>query len=169
MSNEFKYVYQMASTSLSDIKNIVNTYLEKRKYGKSYNDLIEEYKFRDLLIKPEAKIPDTIKNEDCRKIYVFYFNLKLCQQLIDYVIDYTNKHKEEIEHAEEILVDDIINAFNIIQRDYVNKCILEIEEIVQTDSWPKPSVNFDENMERRVRDFLVMKFLINELTRISTM
>lgn len=95
------------------------------------------------------------------KVNNFYFNMTVCDKLIDIITENTETHKDEIEHGEEIPISDIINSLTEIKGE-VNKTIDEAKSL-NTNILSINDVNFDVDMERRVRDFLVIKYVIEKL------
>lgn len=117
-----------------------------------------------------------IKNIDCNvliitfsfqildKVNTFYFNMKICDCLIDYATEYTETHKDQIEHSEEIEISSIIKNLKEIKNEVDNN-INEIKSLIINQSITDPTVNFvDDNVgDRRIRDFLIIKFVIEKL------
>ncbi|KAM7347929.1 uncharacterized protein ACRADG_007405 [Cochliomyia hominivorax] len=161
-----KYLNEQAEIGLSNIKQLVVKYLKIRQYDKTYEEQVKEYGLRDLNITTEIIIPESINKTILERVYTFYIDMNICDQLIDHIIQDINMNIDQIEHNEEISINKLLENLYDIKVE-VEHNVNEAKNIIESEDipLPNPMADFDKSMERRVRDFLIIQFLIDKLNK----
>lgn len=105
-----------------------------------------------------------------KKIHDFYLNLHTFDQLIDLASQDTSENKTQIEHGEEISIDKIMKFLQAVKGE-IKFNMQEAESLLEILEIEKPNlaentVAFNASIGRRVRDFLIIKNLIEEFEHV---
>lgn len=97
-------------------------------------------------------------------------DLHTFDQLIEFAYNDTKDNKTKIEHSEEILIETITKFLELVREEVKNN-MNEAKVLLKGLSIKKPdleddTVEFNNNISRRVRDFLIIKNLIEELQHV---
>ncbi|XP_065364052.1 integrator complex subunit 4 homolog [Calliphora vicina] len=168
-NNVYHNLHNQMNASMEYIKNLCASYLRDRG-NETFEGMSETWKLISLETRNPNRKPVSIENELHREIHEFYLNLHNFDQLIDFASEDTNENKTKIEHGEEISIDKIVNFFKLVKTE-IRFNMKETNNLLDILAIEKPDlannkVEFNYNMGRRVRDFLIIKNLIEEFERI---
>ncbi|KAM7348801.1 uncharacterized protein ACRADG_007990 [Cochliomyia hominivorax] len=168
----YKHLHNQMNMSMSYIKQLCAHYLRERG-NESYESMSETWNLISLETRNPDRKPVSVDNKMHREIVEFYKNLHNFIQLIDYASQDTNENKTVIEHGEEIQIDKIIKFLDRVKHE-IKINMLETNKLMDAMGIEKPdlsdnTVEFNSNLGRRVRDFLIIKNLIEELQRVIEM
>ncbi|XP_046802464.1 alpha-protein kinase 1-like isoform X1 [Lucilia cuprina] len=165
----YEQLHRQMNASVSYIKNLCASYLKERG-NETFEGMSETWKLISLETRNPNRKAVPVENMLHKEIVEFYLNLHNFDQLIDYASQDTNKNKTKIEHGEEINIDNITKFFETVKNE-IKFNMLETNTVLDILQIEKPDladnkVEFNSNIGRRIRDFLIIKNLIEEFERI---